>query len=163
MDDEWSARIAAAWARADSMTDDELVAQIDALAAERPDDPVALAERGGARDSTGREADAEAFYRRAIDAGLADPELSQVVIQLASTLRNLERAAESVELLRSHFGGLPDHPLAGAASAFLALALVSDHREREAVVELLRALRPTLPRYQRSVGAYADELARGER
>ncbi len=151
------------WERAGTVTDDELVALIDALAAERPEDPRSPAERGGVRDSTGREAEAEPFYRQAIEAGLADPELSQVVIQLASTLRNLDRPAESIALLRNHFGNRPGHPLAGAASAFLALALVSDHRERDAVIELLRALIPTLPRYQRSVGAYTDELANGER
>jgi predicted transcriptional regulator len=161
--DDWTDRVAAVWAAADDMTDEELRNRIDALAAERPDDPRAIAERGGARDSTGLEAEAEQFYLEAITAGLADPELSQVTIQLASTLRNLDRPDESIALLRNHFGDRPDHPLAGAARVFIALALVSAHREREAVVELLRAVVPTLPRYQRSVGAYADEIEQGER
>ena len=45
-----------------------------------------------------------------------------------------------------------------AVSAFLALALVDTGREREAVSLALGALAPHLPRYQRSLANYADEL-----
>ena len=53
---EWRVRMAAVWAEADRLSDAELVSRIDELAAERPDDPLALFEQGGARDSTGDEA-----------------------------------------------------------------------------------------------------------
>jgi tetratricopeptide (TPR) repeat protein len=156
---DWQERVDAVWADAASLSDDELVASIDALAAERdPGDALALAERGGARDSTGREEEAVPFYRAALAAGLDDTRRGQVVIQYASTVRNLGRPEESLELLTAEFAGHPEHPLADAATAFAALALASSGRTTEALVSVLHALAPHLPRYQRAVGAYADEL-----
>jgi tetratricopeptide (TPR) repeat protein len=159
MSDDWQTRVDAVWADAANLGDEQLRSAIDALAAERgPDDAVALAERGGSRDSTGLEAEAVPFYWAALAAGLDDTRRGQVVIQLASTLRNLGEPEESLELLRAEFAGQPDHPLADAATAFAALALASSGRTTEALVSVLHALVPHLPRYQRSVGAYADEL-----
>lgn len=159
MEDTWQQRVDAVWADAANLADDDLVAQIDALAAERgPGDALALAERGGARDSTGQEEEAVPFYRAALAAGLDDARRSQVVIQYASTVRNLGRPEESLELLSAEFAGQPDHPLADAATAFAALALASSGRTTEALVSVLHALAPHLPRYQRAVNAYADEL-----
>ena len=164
MTDDWQHRVDAVWADAAKLTDDELVARIDALAAERdPSDATALAERGGARDSTGREEEAVALYRAALAAGLDDARRAQVVIQLASTVRNLGRPEESLELLSTEFAGQPDHPLADAATAFAALALASAGRPTEGLVAVLHALASHLPRYQRAVNAYADELLEGDR
>mgnify|MGYP001125804914 CR=1 FL=1 len=50
--------------------------------------------------------------------------------------------------------------LAGAVRGFLALCLADTGREREALALALGALAPTLPRYQRSLAAYAEALAR---
>ncbi|TPX01171.1 tetratricopeptide repeat protein, partial [Schumannella luteola] len=75
------------------------VRRIDEIAAEHPDEPLALFERAGARDSTGDEAGAEQLYRAALAAGLPESERAQCVIQLASTVRNLGRPEESLELL----------------------------------------------------------------
>lgn len=159
MTDDWQQRVAAVWADAENLSDDQLVAAIDALAVERdPGDALALAERGGARDSTGREEDAVPFYRAALAAGLDDEHRAQVVIQYASTVRNLGSPEESLELLAAEFAGHPEHPLADAATAFAALALASSGRTTEALVSVLHALAPHLPRYQRSVKAYADDL-----
>ena len=158
----WRERVDALWASADTIGDEALLAGMTDLAAERPDDAEALAELGGAHDSTGHEAEAATCYQRAFAAGLAEPSLSQVTIQHASTLRNLGRHDESITLLREHFGARPDHELASAASVFIALALATGGRERDAVVELIRTIEPTLPRYNRSVAAYADALEAGE-
>ena len=159
MTDDWQARVDAVWADAASLSDDELVASIDALAAERdPGDALALLERAGARDSTGREADAAPLYRAALAAGLDDVRRGQAVIQYASTVRNLGQPELSLQLLTAEFAGHPEHPLADAATAFAALALASSGRTTEALVSVLHALAPHLPRYQRAVGAYADEL-----
>lgn len=56
--------------------------------------------------------------------------------------------------------GLPEEQegQAIAAAAFLGLALASASRPVEGLSEVLRGLAPTLPRYRRSVLAYADEL-----
>jgi len=159
MTDDWQHRVDAVWADAANLSDDDLVASIDALAAERSDhDALALAERGGARDSAGREEEAVPFYRAALAAGLDDARRGQVVIQYASTVRNLGRPEESLELLSAEFAGQPDHPLADAAAAFAALALASAGRPTEGLVAALHALAPHLPRYQRAVNAYADDL-----
>jgi hypothetical protein len=79
------------------------------------------------------------------------------VIQLASSLRNLDEIAESVDLLAAE-RDQPTDRLDDAVSAFLALALVDSGREREAVSVALAALAPHLPRYQRSVANYAQAL-----
>jgi hypothetical protein len=154
---DWQQRVDAVWASADELGDDEVVRRIDALAAERPaDDPVALFERAGARDSAGREAEAETLYRRALARGLDGSERVQAHIQLASTVRNLGRPLEAVALLdavESESGELRD-----AVVAFRALALVDAGDARRAASEALAALAPHLLRYRVSLAAYAAEL-----
>ena len=162
MEDDWQTRVDAVWADAAALGDDGLVSAIDALAAERdPADALALLERAGARDSTGSEEQAAPLYRAALAAGLDDARRGQAVIQLASTERNLGRPEESLALLSAEFAGQPDHPLADAATAFAALALARAGRPTEGLVAVLHALAPHLPRYQRAVNAYADELLEG--
>jgi hypothetical protein len=152
---DWQQRVDAVWARADELGDRGVVDAIDALAGHAPDPGLAAFHRAGARDSAGLETEAEPLYREALARGLPEAERAQATIQLASTVRNLGRAEESLELLAA----IPaDHEYAGAAAAFRALALVSLGRPEPAVRELLLALAPTLPRYQRSVRAYAHEL-----
>lgn len=158
MTSDWQARVDAVWADADRLGDQGVMDAIDALAAEAPDPALALFERGGSRDSAGLEQEAEPLYRAALAAGLPDDERAQCTIQLASTLRNLGRPDESLELLE---GIARDHPYAGAAAAFRALALVSLDRPVEGVHALLHGIAPTLPRYQRSVRGYADALLGG--
>jgi len=163
MDDDWQVRVDAVWAEAAALGDDDLVSAIDALAAERdPGDALALLERAGARDSTGREEQAAPLYRAALAAGLDDARRGQAVIQLASTERNLGHP-ESLALLSAEFAGQPDHRLADAATAFAALALASAGRPTEGLVAVLHALAAHLPRYRRAVDAYADELLEGGR
>ena len=79
------------------------------------------------------------------------------MIQLASSLRNLDQVSESVALLTAE-REQPSDRLDDAVSAFLALALADTGREREAVSIALGALAPHLPRYQRSLGNYARAL-----
>lgn len=159
MDDDWQQRVAAVWAAADDLGEQGTVEAIDALVAERPaDDPVALFEAGGARDFAGREAEAEPFYRAALVGGLGEPERGQAVIQLASTLRNLDRPEEALTLLRDFLDEHPGHPLADAAHAFAALALFDDGLPADALREALGALAPHLPQYGRAVGAYAATI-----
>ena len=81
------------------------------------------------------------------------------MIQLASTLRNLGRVDESVELLRGEQERASDE-LDDAVAAFLALALVDAGREREATGIALEALAAHLPRYNRSLASYAPRVAR---
>ena len=61
-------------------------------------------------------------------------------------------------MLRAEYERGPDAPLHDAAAAFYALALVSAGDAVAAASVALKALAPHLPRYTRSVAAYADEL-----
>jgi hypothetical protein len=161
--DDWEARVAAVWDVAGASDGDDLRARIDALAAERPaGDGPALFERACAFDSTGRSDHAVPLYREALDRGLVGVRRRRAVIQLASSLRNLGRSAESVALLeaeRPAADGDPDEAaLDDAVSCVLALALTDVGREREAVAVAVAALAPHLPRYQRSMANYARRL-----
>jgi hypothetical protein len=52
----------------------------------------------------------------------------------------------------------PRHPLADSAVAFLALCLATRGDDRAGLALALTTLAPHLPRYARSVEAYAAEL-----
>lgn len=157
-DPSWEERLADAWASADAIADDELRALIESLAAELPPgSPVGLFERAGSWDSTGRSDLAVPLYRDALAAGLEGARRRRAVIQLASSLRNIGEVEESVALLRAELEAGSDE-LDDAVRAFLALALVDAGQEREAVSHALTALAPHLPRYQRSLAAYARLL-----
>jgi tetratricopeptide (TPR) repeat protein len=159
--DEWQDRVDAVWDDA-ALTEDQVVERIDALATERPeDDPVALFERAGARDSAGLEAEAEVLYRRALDRGLDEERRTRATIQLASTIRNLGKIDEALALLRAEYERQPRGPLHDAAAAFYALALVSAGEAERAASIALETLAPHLPLYTRSVTGYAREIADG--
>ncbi|WOF21763.1 tetratricopeptide repeat protein [Microbacterium betulae] len=152
---EWEQRVAAVWNADDDAT---LVERMAAVAADAPHPSLGAFELGGAYDSTGREAEALVRYEAAVAGGIADvdPErAAQLVVQHASTLRNVGRVDDAIALLSS----APPHPSTGAArEVFLALALHSAGRDAEALRTAIEALVPTLPRYRRSVAAYARAL-----
>jgi hypothetical protein len=153
---EWEERLAALWATLDDRPAAEFIAAVDDLADQLPGG-AALFERAAARDSTGHSDLAGPLYREALDVGLTGERRRRAVVQLASSLRNLGRAGESVELLQGELTRGSDH-LDDAVRGFLALALADTGREREAVSVALTALAPHLPRYQRSLGNYARLL-----
>ena len=155
----WERRVADLWAAMDDHEESAFVAHMEALVAELPeDDPLGLFERAGAMDSTGHSDLAIALYRRALDLGLDGERRRRAVIQLASSLRNVGRAEESVALLRAE-QDRPSDDLDDAVSAFLALALVDVGREREAVSLALSALSRHMARYRRSLSNYTQLLS----
>ncbi len=97
------------------------------------------------------------LYREALERGLSGSRRREAVVQLASSLRNLGQASESVELLSAELETGSDQ-LDDAVRGFLALALVDVGREREAAAIALGALAPHLPRYQRSLANYSRLL-----
>ncbi|ROP66027.1 tetratricopeptide repeat protein [Curtobacterium sp. ZW137] len=158
--DDWEAQVAALWSD-DSLGDEERLGAMRDLAARAPHPALGAFELGGAFDSAGHEAEADEQYARATADGLGtiDPErAAQLVVQHASTLRNLDRVDEAIAMLRD----APAHPATGAAPrVFLALALHSAGRTDEALRVAIEAVEPTLPRYHRSVRAYAAALTDG--
>ena len=153
---EWEQRVEDLWASFDDYAEDDFRAKLDELAVELPPE-VAAFERAGAFDSTGHSDKAVPLYREALERGLEDPRRRRAVIQLASSLRNIGEAEESVRLLEAERERTSDE-LDDAVDAFLALALIDTGREREAASILLTALAKHLPRYQRSATNYAKSL-----
>ncbi len=149
--------MAALWSD-DTVDDDAHVVRMRDLAARAPHPALGAFELGSALDSAGHEAEAHEQYAAATAAGLGgvDPaRAARLVVQHASTLRTLGRVDEAIAMLR----GAPEHPATGAApQVFLALALHSAGRTDEALRTAIEALAPTLPRYHRSVAAYAAAL-----
>lgn len=136
--------------------DEARAAMREILRARGVDDARSAYERASLHDALGEEEEAIPHYRDALDRGLAAPHRTQALIQLASSLRNVGRASESIAVLR----GIPDEdPLADSARAFLALALHDDDKPTPALRVALRILAPHLPQYTRAVGAYAEELS----
>ncbi|QVQ52700.1 tetratricopeptide repeat protein [Spiractinospora alimapuensis] len=155
---EWETRVAAVWASADDTDAATLRERIQGLAAELPEgSAIADFERGSVADTTGDPERAARFYRQALAAGLTGVRRRRATIQLTSTLRNLGRYTEALELLEGEQGRESDE-LDDAVAAFLALVLVDLGREGEATGIALTALARHLPRYTRSVTAYATAL-----
>ncbi len=161
---DWEARTAAVWKIADTLTPQELVRTIDALADERPaDDPFALFERGCARDTTGFEAGAEPLYRAALASGSLDADRhARASIQLASTLRHLGRLEESERLLLVQLERCESEGRGAAlhdeVRAVLAFTWIAQGRTLEAAALALETLAPHLSRYNRSLAANARAL-----
>jgi tetratricopeptide (TPR) repeat protein len=156
---DWEQRLVDLWASFDDHSEEEFMAEMEELVAELPADSARAAyERGSAFDSTGHPDKAVPLYRRALELGVDGDRRREAVIQLASSLRNLGQASESVVLLTAERQRQSDD-LDDAVNAFLALALVDTGREREAVSVALTALVPHLPRYQRSLANYARLIA----
>lgn len=155
---EWERQIAATWAAAEELSEADLLDTIERLATYAPAGSGAgVYERASALDSTGHSDLAVPLYEEALEIGLSGKRRREAVIQMASSLRNLGRAQESVALLKAELESEPDE-LDDAVRAFLALALIDTHSEREAASLALLALARHLPRYQRSVTNYAHEL-----
>lgn len=143
----------------DEHSEQEFLARMDQLLSELPpNSPIALFERASALDSTGHSDQAVPLYRQAIELGLDGQRRRRAVIQMASSLRNIGEAEQSVALLRAERGAGSDE-LDDAVSAFLALALADIGREREALGLALTALSGHMTRYRRSLANYAQELS----
>lgn len=156
--ERWEQRLTDLWGSFDDLGELEFLANLEGLVAALPaDSPLGAFERAAAFDSTGHSDLAVPLYKRALSAGLTGIRRRRAVIQLASSLRNLGQAPESIALLQVEQSEPPDE-LDDAVIAILALALADVGREREALSIALTALAQHLPRYQRSMANYARLL-----
>ena len=150
--------MAEAWASLDERDEAEFLSLIEKLVEELPpNDPDGLFERASALDSTGHSDLAVPLYEAALAAGVTGERRRRAVIQMASSLRTIDRSQESVALLTAELKQPSDH-LDDAVKTVLALALTDVGREREAVSIAIGALAAHLPRYQRSMANYARAL-----
>jgi hypothetical protein len=154
----WREKLDEAWAALATTAPEDFVRTIQGIVSD-PDVPVERRafELACAYDSTGRSDLAIVLYRDALDRGLAGYERRRATIQLASSLRNLGRSAESVEILVGEPTEVGDG-LDDAVVVFRALALADGGQERVALVQVLHALADHLPRYTTSAHRYADLL-----
>ncbi|MEZ4650999.1 MAG: tetratricopeptide repeat protein [Candidatus Eisenbacteria bacterium] len=155
---EWETQLAALWKELGAMDGvafrEAMRKHIGALPEGHP---VALFEMGAACDSTGLPEDAVKHYEAALEAGLSGIRRRRVRIQLASSLRNLGSPQLAADMLFEELKQ-PHDELDQAVAAFLALALADLGREREGLAMSLKALSTYLPRYNRSLGNYAERL-----
>ncbi|AEI11217.1 tetratricopeptide repeat protein [Cellulomonas gilvus] len=154
--DRWESSVSELWGRFDALSRDAGVAAMRELADACPvADGRAAFELAGMYDSMGFEAEAGAEYERALELGLDAARHAQLAVQYGSTLRNLGRLDEAIAILRA----APTHESTGSAPRLmLALALHSAGHQDEALRVALEAQLDSLPRYQRSMRAYAAAL-----
>ena len=158
MMEDWERRLDSLWQNFHSYESEDLLNKMQMLTAKLSgEDPVALFELASANDSTGREEDAVLLYRLSLSSGLQGIRRRRATIQLASTLRNLGQAAESVRLLEAELNE-DCSELNDELHAFIALCLIAVGREKEAAARALAVLAPHLKRYDRSLAGYADAL-----
>ena len=159
---EWEGAIEEVWDRASSLADEELRSSIATLAEEYPEaDGGALFEVAGSWDSTGHSVKAIPIYQQALELGLSEEKRRQAVIQMASSMRNVGRFGDALELLVNESTDSGDG-LDDAVVAFRSLVMSDVGLTREALSDVLAALAPHLPRYQRSVAEYGRLLKETE-
>jgi tetratricopeptide (TPR) repeat protein len=113
-------------------------------------------------DRAGREEEAIPRYEAALRLGLADDLVPGAMVGLGSSLRNVGRADEAVELLGEACARFPDN---AALSLFHALALAGAGRCEEAFASVFRLAATRIDaaevvRYRRALDEYAAELER---
>ncbi len=109
-DAAYDKRSAEVWATLNDSTPEELYARIDELVATLPPDrPVAPFERACAFDSTGHPDKAVPLYQTALEMGIGGERRRRSVIQLSSSLRNLGRVSEALQLLEAERAMPSDH------------------------------------------------------
>jgi tetratricopeptide (TPR) repeat protein len=133
-----------------------------ALREEFPDDARVAVQTAWAHDSLGLEEEAAEHYEAAIRGDLSDDELRGLYLGLGSTYRTLGRDADSERIFR---GGIERFPDFKPLRVFNAMLDYNLGRSREAVRALVEVLLeasddPTIQRYRRSLGAYAEDLDR---
>lgn len=130
------------------------IAALRPLVARHPDNARVLYEMGGAYDTAGEEQTAVGFYERAIAAGLDGDLARRCAVQYGSTLRNLGRFAESLEVFARARQQHPDSPslatfealtrhAAGQTDAAFAglLDVIADHVDSVDIERYCAALR----------------------
>ncbi|WAS90613.1 tetratricopeptide repeat protein [Nannocystis punicea] len=142
----------------------EHLAAACALVARRPGDVEVQIEAAYGLDRAGEEARAIVHYEAARRLGVPAQERRPFTVGLGSTLRNVGRHDEAVAVFAR---ALAEDPGYAPFAAFLALALASAGRSREALATMLQcaleAARPgAFDGYERALAGYRRDLARGD-
>lgn len=130
------------------------------LLGEHPGNPRLLYEVGGSYDTAGEEQTAVGFYTRALELGLDGRLRRQCLLQLASTLRNLDRLDESLEMFDRAIAEFPDSP---SLPVFKALTLHAAGRPNAGFALLLETIAdhlesPEIARYEAAIRGNAEYI-----
>lgn len=141
--------------------DDDRVAAAMALAERYTNSAEAQIEAAYACDFVGRETDAVRYYDAAWRLGIPVSGRADFLVGYGSTLRNVGRTEEAVQVLRA---ARAEFPADRAVQTFLALALHSARQHAAALATALDAIlelgdgAPDVRRYARALASYRDEL-----
>lgn len=130
------------------------------LLAEHPDNPFVLYEVGGSYDTDGQEERAIGYYEQALVGGLLGDTRRRCLLQYGSTLRNLERFAESLEIFEQARAEFPE---SDSLRVFQALSLHAAAKSDQALAELLllvadRIDSTEIERYEAAIRGNAEYL-----
>ena len=119
-----------------------------------------LYEVGGAYDTAGDEETAVGFYERALEVGLDGDLARRCAVQYGSTLRNLGRYAESLDVFAR---ARERHPASPSLATFEALTRYAAGEADAAVAALLDVIAdhvdsPDIARYQAALRGNAEYL-----
>jgi tetratricopeptide (TPR) repeat protein len=139
---------------------DNMQPTIDALLplyASHPENARVLYEVGGAYDTAGQEDTAQAFYEKALTAGLEGDLLRRCYLQYGSTLRNLHKYEKSCEIFRVARATFPD---SAELDVFEAITLHAAGQPNECIASLLDVVvkfvhAPAMERYKPAIGGNA--------
>ncbi|CAN5144907.1 hypothetical protein BH11ACT3_BH11ACT3_21510 [soil metagenome] len=160
VDPEVEAAIAAIYADRDRDHMAPTIEKFESLLAADPENARLIYEVGGAYDTAGDEERALPYYERALAGGLGGAARMRCLLQYGSTLRNLERHAESVAVLER---AVDEFPESTPLRIWLALSLHAAGRSDRAVADLMEVAAaaitdPTLDRYRPAVAGNAEYL-----
>ncbi|WP_309234529.1 tetratricopeptide repeat protein [Nocardia sp. XZ_19_385] len=159
---ELAETIAEAFAKRDREHMQPTIDFFEKLLAEHPGNPYVLYEVGGSYDTAGQEKKAIEYYEQALP-GLSGDTKRRCLLQYGSSLRNLERYDESMQVLQQACAEFPDSE---SLRVFVALTLHASGRSDQAMATLLRLVvdrldTPEIKRYEPGLRGYADDLAGG--
>lgn len=130
------------------------------LAAAYPDDAEVTFQTAVVHDNLGLERESIPFYTKALDQGLAGPDLERALLGLGSTYRGLGEYQHAEATLRR---GVREFPHNRALQVFLAMTLYNTQQYREAMELVLGNLLETttdekLQYFKRPLEYYAQHL-----
>lgn len=157
---ELAATIEAAFNRRDRSNMQPTIDFFENLLTEHPDNPYVLYEVGGSYDTDGQEEKAVEYYERALP-GLTGETRRKCLLQYGSTLRNLERFDESLDVFKAACAEFPE---SDSLRVFKSLTLHAAGHKDKALATLLLVIAdrlgtPEIKRYEAAIRGNADYLA----
>jgi tetratricopeptide (TPR) repeat protein len=149
-----------AFARRDRANMQPTIDFFQRLLTEHPDNPYVLYEVGGSYDTDGQEERAIGYYQRALP-GLTGDTRRKCLLQYGSTLRNLGRFDDSLDLFKQACAEFPE---SDSLRVFKALTLHAAGQKDKALATLLlviadRVDTAEIKRYEAAIRGNADYLA----